>query len=120
MKPSAVIEDGPVGFLSNLQLEKIHQRLIAASIPACLSFHAGTHLCNQMLYSTCYLSEKLSLNTLSGFVHVPQSTDNVASSIDQAAICSSMTIPMMTQALTITIDCAVEQLNDASKNYWIS
>jgi len=111
MTPNAIVDDGLLAYRSNLPTQSIVQNLRSAGIPADLSFHAGTHLCNQMLYSVLYLSQIKSLNLISGFVHVPQSTDNVASSGIGAAMGSSMPVSMMTQALAIAVDSAVEQLD---------
>lgn len=115
MNAAAIINEGPVAHQSNLKTDQIVQSLRAAGIPAHLSFHAGTHLCNQMLYSVRQLSEQKLLPLLSGFVHVPQSTENVAMFSDQTGPCSSMAIPMMTQALGIAVDCAVRQFKKANK-----
>lgn len=111
MTPNAIVDDGLLAYRSNLPTQSIVQNLRSAGIPTDLSFHAGTHLCNQMLYSVLYLSQIKSLNLISGFVHVPQSTDNVASSGIGAAMGSSMPVSMMTQALAIAVDSAVEQLD---------
>jgi len=113
LKSTPVIAGGPVAYHSNLKIENVLENLHESGIPAVLSFHAGTHLCNQMLYSILHLSAKKSLNLLSGFVHVPQSTANVVRS--GAGVCSSMSLSMMTDALEITIDDAVSQFNDASE-----
>jgi pyroglutamyl-peptidase len=109
LNPTLIVEDGPVAYRSTLQQETIVDKLRTQGIPAALSFHAGTHLCNQMLYSVLHLSKYKALNLISGFVHVPQSTDNVAIASGRDRISSSMSIAMMVQAITVTVDCAVQQ-----------
>lgn len=111
LKPTPVIDGGPVAYQSNLAHESVVESLHESGIPAVLSFHAGAHLCNQMLYSVLHLRTTKVLNLLSGFVHVPQSTANVARSSEDN--CSSMSLPMMTKALEITIENAVRQFNDS-------
>lgn len=115
LKPTSVVENAPLAYPSNLPNEKIVYNLRSSGIPAVLSFHAGTHLCNQMLYSVLHLSRKMGLDLISGFVHVPQSTDNVALSAGRESNCSSMSMPMMTQAIELTVECAVQQFNEQSR-----
>lgn len=109
LSPTLIVEDGPVAYRSALQQEAIVNKLRTHGIPAVLSFHAGTHLCNQMLYSVHHLSKCKELKVISGFVHVPQSTDNVALASGRDRISSSMSIATMVQAITVTVDCAVRQ-----------
>ncbi|MFK7996946.1 MAG: hypothetical protein AB8B87_22605 [Granulosicoccus sp.] len=111
LTPTSVIEGAPLAYRSNLMHEDVVKHLHDAGIPAVLSFHAGTHLCNQMLYSVLHLSSAKALKLLSGFVHVPQSTANLARSGE--GMCSSMSLSMMAQAVGITIDNAVQQFSDA-------
>jgi len=110
LKPTAVIDNGPVAYQSGLMHEELVQKLRESGIPAVVSFHAGTHLCNQMLYSVLHLSAIKDLDLLGGFVHVPQSTDNAAQGSESA--CSSMSVSMMITALEIVVDNAVHQFND--------
>jgi len=91
MNAAAIINEGPVAHQSNLKTDQIVQSLRRQ------------------------LSEQKLLPLLSGFVHVPQSTENVAMFSDQTGPCSSMAIPMMTQALGIAVDCAVRQFKKANK-----
>ncbi|MFK7890111.1 MAG: hypothetical protein AB8B63_04795 [Granulosicoccus sp.] len=114
--PSTIIDGGPAAYQSNLKHDDIVRNLQGARIPAILSYHAGTHLCNQMLYSIMHIREAQGLNLLGGFIHVPQSTDNVSQALGADVTCSSMSIPMMTQALAITLDSSLGQL-DAAATY---
>ncbi len=64
-------EDGPVAYRSSLPLAHWADKLRRAGIPAQVSYHAGTYLCNATLYWTSYLVERMSLKTQSAFVHLP-------------------------------------------------
>jgi pyroglutamyl-peptidase len=66
-----VIDDGPVAYRSPLPLGEWSVKLRRAGIPAQVSFHAGTYLCNATLYYSCYLIERLALRTSAAFIHVP-------------------------------------------------
>lgn len=66
-----LVEGGPVAYQSSLPLGAWAVRLREACVPAEISYHAGTYLCNATLYFSCYLSERMGLKTQSAFVHLP-------------------------------------------------
>lgn len=70
-------DDGPVAFRSPLPLAEWAVKLRTAGIPAQVSYHAGTYLCNAILYWNCYLTERLSLKTESAFIHLPLDVSQV-------------------------------------------
>ena len=51
--------------------------LRAQGIPARVSHHAGTYLCNAALYLSHYFAEQLELPTRAGFIHVPLDVSQV-------------------------------------------
>jgi pyroglutamyl-peptidase len=66
-----LVDDGPVAYRSDLPLGEWSVKLRRAGIPAQVSYHAGTYLCNAMLYLSCHLARQMSLSTQSGFLHLP-------------------------------------------------
>jgi pyroglutamyl-peptidase len=66
-----LVEGAPVAYHSTLPLDDWAARLVAAGIPAAVSYHAGTFLCNATLYLSCHLAEQMSLPTQSTFIHLP-------------------------------------------------
>ncbi|HEV2968646.1 MAG TPA: pyroglutamyl-peptidase I [Pirellulales bacterium] len=70
-------DDGPVAYRSPLPLPAWAVKLREAGIPAQVSYHAGTYLCNATLYWTCYLTERLSIRTQAAFVHLPLDVSQV-------------------------------------------
>ena len=81
---------GPDAYNATLPNEEIVDAINKAGIPAALSFHAGTHLCNQMLYTTAHLIRQSGMSTLNGFVHVPQTPANIAVKTHREAKVPSM------------------------------
>ena len=63
--------DGPAAYRSDLPLAEWAALLRAAGIPAQVSHHAGTYLCNATLYLSHYLAETQGLKTRATFIHVP-------------------------------------------------
>ena len=73
-----LIEDGPAAFRSPLPLEAWSRRLGEQGIPARVSFHAGTYLCNAILYLSQYTVVQNSWKPRSGFIHLPLDTSQAA------------------------------------------
>lgn len=70
--------DGPDGIFTRLPVRRIVERCRECSIPAAVSYTAGTFVCNELMYMLLTaLREKYPL-TLGGFVHVPYSTAQAA------------------------------------------
>jgi pyroglutamyl-peptidase len=72
-----VCDSGPDAYRSQLPVRLYAKAMREAGIPARVSFHAGTFLCNAILYWSCRLTEELQLPTKSTFVHVPLDTSQV-------------------------------------------
>jgi pyroglutamyl-peptidase len=78
-------DDGPVAFRSPLPLADWAIKLRRAGVPAQVSYHAGTYLCNATLYWSCYLAERLSLKTKAAFIHLPLDISQVVNEPHGAA-----------------------------------
>ena len=63
--------DGPPAYSSALPLANWTEKLRAAGIPAQTSYHAGTYLCNAILYWSHHLAKQNGLGALAAFVHLP-------------------------------------------------
>lgn len=66
----AVIEDGPAAYWSTLPIEAIHTALLSASLPAVKSAHAGTYLCNALLYQIIDHALWTNPDIPAGFIHL--------------------------------------------------
>jgi pyroglutamyl-peptidase len=85
-------DDGPIAYRSSLPLCDWAGRIRAAGIPAEVSFHAGTYLCNAALYLTHYYSERMRLKTQAVFVHLPLDPTQV--------VAEKEVLPSLSAALT--------------------
>lgn len=100
--------DGPVAYQSSLPLQRWAGQMRRAGIPAQVSYHAGTYLCNATLYLSHYFAEHLGLKTRSCFVHLPLTTMQVINERQEAA-----TMPVAMTALAVRMilnDLASEEL----------
>jgi pyroglutamyl-peptidase len=85
-------DDGPLAYRSTLPLFEWVERVRAAGIPAEVSYHAGTYLCNAALYLTHYYIEQRGLKTQAAFVHVPLDPTQVSAEEATASLPFSVTV----------------------------
>jgi pyroglutamyl-peptidase len=69
--PQPLVADGPTAYQSRLPLAAWADKLRRAGIPARVSYHAGTFLCNATLYLTHFFCEKHQWPIGAAFVHLP-------------------------------------------------
>lgn len=93
-----IIVGGPVAYNADFPNHEIVDKLRSEGIPAAVSYSAGTHMCNQMLYTTSHLIAAHKLNTRCGFLHVPLSPENVAQQPSTEEPRASMDLSMMNAA----------------------
>ncbi len=67
-----IIPGGPVAYWSTLPIEHIYQGLRNHNIPAVISNHAGTYVCNHVFYLARHQIESMKSNAICGFIHIPQ------------------------------------------------
>jgi len=70
-QPQPLVPHGPTAYQSQLPLAAWAAKLRQAGIPATVSYHAGTFLCNATLYLTHYLSAQQGWPVRATFLHLP-------------------------------------------------
>ncbi len=93
-----LVPDGPEAFRSQLPLAQWAGLLREAGIPAQVSYHAGTFLCNAVLYWTHLLISERGYGTRATFLHLPLECRQVLESKKDWA---TMPAGMMARALRI-------------------
>lgn len=66
-----IVRDGPLAYQSTLPLKRMQQALAKAGIPAAISHHAGTYVCNHVFYMARHETERMNRGTLCGLLHLP-------------------------------------------------
>lgn len=97
---SPLIPDAPEAYRSKLPLELAVTRLNEAGIPASVSHHAGTYLCNAALYLSHHYANSFGMKTKSAFVHLPLAPCQVAKDKQKLA---SLSTPMASAAAALLI-----------------
>ena len=77
MDHAPLLADGPAAYRSTLPLDRWVPLLRASGIPAEVSHHAGTFLCNALLYYSLHEATVRGLSTESFFLHVPLDVSQV-------------------------------------------
>ncbi len=95
-----LIEEAPAAYQTPLPLVGLCAGLREDGIPAEVSHHAGTYLCNAVLYLSQHFTAQLHLNTRSMFIHLPLCPPQVARTGEPLPSCS---IKMMAQAVEKSI-----------------
>jgi len=109
-KGSVIDPDGPPAYWATLpDIEELANRLRDAGIPARRSHHAGTHLCNHILYSTLHRAQTTGSDIRCGFLHLPMTNTQVIADDENRPF---VPLSLTRQALTIAIRHIIEHLTD--------
>ena len=72
-----LVAAGPTAYHSPLPLARWAARMREEGIPAQVSHHAGTYLCNAVLYLSQHIAAQQRLTTRSTFIHLPLAPQQV-------------------------------------------
>jgi pyroglutamyl-peptidase len=75
-----ILQDGPVGYRSQLPLGQMCSVLKGAGVPCSISYHAGTYLCNAILYLSQHWHAVRGLDCQVGFAHLPLTVEQTVAS----------------------------------------
>lgn len=103
----AIIKDGPPAYISTLPVKPIVSKLRDVGIPARESYHAGTYLCNYVMYLGLHYSSTLGVPTMSGFIHFPYNSEYISRRGSNA---SSLPLSSMINAIIRTTEVVLERL----------
>lgn len=72
-----LIPAGPAAYHSTLPLADWSAKIRELGIPCQVSYHAGTYLCNALLYLTHHFTRQQGLRTQAAFIHLPLAPQQV-------------------------------------------
>lgn len=82
-----LVSDGPEAYRTRMPLDRWNRSLQDNAIPAQISYHAGTYLCNAIMYLSHHWVAQSDRPIPVGFVHLPLATEQVAlSAVPQASL----------------------------------
>ncbi|WP_299428319.1 hypothetical protein [uncultured Shimia sp.] len=110
LRATPIVEGGPAAYNTTLPCVDMVTKLRAQSIPAALSYSAGTHLCNQLIYTLAHTAETRGMSLRSGFVHIPQSPENIAEKSGLEEYGASMDLATSTRAIRLCVELLAAKL----------
>jgi pyroglutamyl-peptidase len=72
-----LVANGPVAYRTRFPLDVWNQELRSAGIPCSVSFHAGTYLCNAIMYLSHHWHAEHRKACSIGFLHLPLTPEQV-------------------------------------------
>jgi len=100
-KGGVIEPEGPAAYWATLPAQDVLiERLKDAGIPAQLSYHAGTHLCNHILYAALHEAETRASGMKAGFLHLPMTATQVIECDENRPF---IPLSMTRRALTLSI-----------------
>jgi pyroglutamyl-peptidase len=96
-----LVPEGPAALRTDLPLAAWAARLKGAGIPAQVSWHAGTYLCNAALYVSLHTARQKGLRARSAFVHLPL---DVSQSAGEERETPSMPTSVAVRAVRMILD----------------
>jgi pyroglutamyl-peptidase len=102
-----ILPQAPVAYRTRLPLQAMLRQLHAERIPAKISYHAGTYLCNAVLYLSQHWHASRGLDCPVGFVHLPLTLEQVVAAGRDTP---GLPKPMLAHAIGVLVDCLREHL----------
>lgn len=100
-----IVPGGPVAYRSGMPLSRWASLLRANHIPSVVSYHAGTFLCNAIMYLSHHelqlRAKKRKPTCRVGFVHLPLATEQVAS---QGHALPSLPLSTLARAVRLLVE----------------
>lgn len=107
-----IIEGAPAAYFSPLPVASMVAALLEEGIPAYPSDHAGTHLCNEMLYVALHRASEMQQNrSHCGFIHLPATPElavQVALSEPRGKPGPSMNLELMQRGVELALNYIVK------------
>ncbi len=95
-RPMRLEPDGPAAYETALPLCDWAKQLRAAGLPAEVSFHAGTYLCNAIFYWSQFFSGRNRRGTQVAFLHLPLARGHTSDEPQRSGASFSASLPSAT------------------------
>lgn len=95
-----LVPGGPAAYRTSLPLATWALKIREAGIPVQVSYHAGTYLCNAILYLSQHLAAEQKLKTKAAFIHLPLTPAQV---LHERHDCPSLPTPMCAEAIRLIL-----------------
>lgn len=76
-KHEQIVADAPLALESTLNYQELANYLQGKDLPAAVSYHAGTYVCNYMHFNVLWYLQQRGKETEAGFIHIPLHPDEI-------------------------------------------
>ncbi len=106
----SILDDAPVAYRTRFPVGSWVNELQASGIPAKVSYHAGTYLCNAAMFLSHHWFARRQEKPMVGFVHLPLTP---AQAVGENHGMPSMSTPLAARALELIVDRMMGLLTDS-------
>ena len=106
----AIYGTGPDAYFATLPTRAMKEAIEKVGIPSKLSYHAGTFLCNHIMFGVLHFLAVNQSDTIAGFIHVPPTPDLVAAEGKDEP---SMSLEMIREGTVIGLGHLVDYLSNS-------
>ncbi len=99
---------GPAAYLSTLPVEPIAAAIAARGVPAEVSNHAGTYLCNHILYQSLHRTASRAEQRRIGFLHLPRLPDQLPPA-ERGAEAPCLPLSQLVAAIAAAVEAIVHR-----------
>jgi len=75
-----IVPDAPVAYRSRYRVSELCAEINSGGVPASISYHAGTYLCNALFYLSHHWHAIRGIDCPVGFAHIPLTLDQIIES----------------------------------------
>jgi pyroglutamyl-peptidase len=95
-----IVAGGPAAYFATLPTRAMAEAIVAGGVPARLSYHAGTFLCNHIMYSVLHHLDEEDRAIPAGFIHLPPTPQLV---VDQGQTGASMSFEKIREGTVLAL-----------------
>lgn len=99
-------EDGENAYFATVPVKAMVKRCREQGIPAALSYTAGSHVCNDVMYTLLYHLKRHHPDVTGGFIHVPFAIEQGVGVLKPAST-PTMPVPYIAKGLVCCIEAAI-------------
>jgi len=105
-----IILAGPDAYFATLPTRSMADAIIDGGVPARLSYHAGTFLCNHIMYNVLHYLRETRRTIPAGFIHVPPTPQLV---VGKRQIGPSMSLEIIREGTFLALENLVSFLSSS-------
>jgi pyroglutamyl-peptidase len=103
-RETPILENGPDGYMTRINVREIANFLNAKKIPAFVSYTAGQYICNQVYYYSLHHSRTFGIPKYVLFIHLPFLPEQVAIKESKKENLPSMSLELQTRAIRLLLE----------------